>query len=222
MTKEISKHRELDYVIRYPEGFDPAKKYPLVIYLHGAGGRGRNIQLIYDHHFFRETEEILTGAVSVAPQCYSDTWFNIFEQLQHFIEDMIHMEYIDATRVYMLGASMGGYGTWQMAMARPEWFAAIVPICGGGMYWNTKRLKNMGVWAFHGAQDDAVLCEESIKMVNGVNKHGGKAKLTVYEDMGHKVWNPTFRNREMWAWMFSHTNAYEEVRSELNSVEQYG
>ncbi len=222
MTKEILKHHELDYVIRHPENFDPAKKYPLVIYLHGAGGRGREIQKIYDHHFFRETEEILTDVVSVAPQCYSDTWFNIFEQLQQFIEDMIHMDYIDTTRVYMLGASMGGYGTWQMAMARPEWFAAIVPICGGGMYWNTKRLKNMGVWAFHGAQDDAVLCVESIKMVNGVNKNGGKAKLTVYEDMGHKVWNPTFRNREMWAWMFSHTNAYEDVRSELNSVEQYG
>ena len=82
---EILKYKEIDYVIRYPEGFDESKRYPLVIYLHGAGGRGRDINVIYNHPFFEETVDFLKGTVSIAPQCYSDSWFNIFEQLQGFI-----------------------------------------------------------------------------------------------------------------------------------------
>ena len=75
-----------------------------------------------------------------------------------------------------MGASMGGYGTWQLAMSMPKFFAAIVPICGGGMYWNAGRLINTPIWAFHGAKDPTVLCVESEKMVNHVNALGGKAK----------------------------------------------
>lgn len=88
---------------------------------------------------------------------------------------MIEQDYVDKKRVYLIGASMGAYATWQMAMTRPDIFSAIVPICGGGMCWNAARLKEMGVWAFHGVLDNIVLPEESIKMVNAVNKNGGNA-----------------------------------------------
>ena len=132
---EFLKYKQFDYVLCHPSDFDSNKKYPLVIYLHGAGGRGRDINVIANHPFFSESEQFLTEAVSVAPQCYSDSWFNIFEQLQDFLEQIIALDYVDKSRVYLMGASMGGYGTWQMAECRPELFAAIVPICGGGMYW---------------------------------------------------------------------------------------
>ena len=219
---EILKYKEIDYVIRYPEGFDESKRYPLVIYLHGAGGRGRDINVIYSHPFFEETVDFLKETVSIAPQCYSDSWFNIFEQLQDFIEFAIGLDFIDKARIYMLGASMGGYGTWQMAQCRPEIFAAIAPICGGGMYWNTGRLKDMGVWAFHGADDTTVLCEESVKMVEGINKRGGNAKLTIYENTAHNSWIPTFRNAEMWDWMLSQRSAYIGSSSEYDNVAQFG
>ena len=219
---EILRYKELDYVLRMPKNYEQSEKYPLVIYTHGAGGRGREIQKIVEHPFFIETEPFLTNAVSVAPQCYANAWFDIFEQLQDFIKFMIAQPYVDASRVYLTGASMGGYTTWQMAMTHPEWFAAIVPICGGGMYWNSARLKNMGVWAFHGADDKTVLPEESEKMINRLNAKGGNGKLTVYEGVGHNAWTPAFRTKELWDWLFTHTCYYEETVSEYDNVKQFG
>ena len=219
---EILRYKELDCVLRMPKHYEQSEKYPLVIYTHGAGGRGREIQKIVEHPFFIETEPFLTNAVSVAPQCYANAWFDIFEQLQDFIKFMIAQPYVDASRVYLTGASMGGYTTWQMAMTHPEWFAAIVPICGGGMYWNSARLKNMGVWAFHGADDKTVLPEESEKMINCLNAKGGNGKLTVYEGVGHNAWTPAFRTKELWDWLFTHTCYYEETVSEYDNVKQFG
>ncbi|MBQ7924132.1 MAG: prolyl oligopeptidase family serine peptidase [Clostridia bacterium] len=219
---EILRYEQLDYVCRLPENFNEQEKYPLVIYLHGAGGRGRDTQLIYTHPFFSDTARFLKGAVSVAPQCYADSWFNIFEQLQRFIEYVSGQSYIDATRVYLIGASMGGYATWQMAMARPELFAAVVPICGGGMYWNGARLVNMGVWAFHGESDPVVFCEESKKMVKSVNDNGGNAKLTVYEGVEHNAWSPTFCNEELWIWLLKQKAHYKETKSAYDNVKQFG
>lgn len=197
----ISEFKKLKYVLREPENFSKNSTYPLVIYLHGAGKRGDNIDLIVKHPEFTLTKEHLKGAITVAPQCYEDSWFSIFEQLQEFIESMINLDYVDKKRVYLVGGSMGGYATWQMAMSRPEWFAAIIPICGGGMYWNAARLVNMGVWAFHGDSDPVVFPEESEKMVKAINNNGGHAKLTIYQNCGHDAWTATFKNKEVWEWL---------------------
>lgn len=220
--KEILKFEEIDYVIRYPENFSKEKKYPLVIYLHGAGGRGRDINITFNHSFFSLSEPFCKEAVTVVPQCYANTWFDIFEQLQRFIKGMIDAEYVNKMRVYIIGASMGGYTTWQMAMSHPEWFAAAVPICGGGMYWNAERLKHMGIWAFHGSDDPTVFCEESKKMVQKINQKGGNARLTIYEGVKHDAWTPTFKDPEMWKWMFSQTLYYEETENRYNDVVKFG
>ncbi len=201
--KKILRFKEIDYVIRYPENFSEEERYPLLFYIHGSGGRGRDIERICEHPFFQETDSIQLKAVSVAPQCYEDSWFSIFEQLQEFIQFQIGQDFIDKDRVYVMGSSMGGYATWQLAMSRPEWFVAIVPICGGGMYWNAGRLKNMGVWAFHGSEDPSVYPEESRKMVQALNRNGGNARLTIYEGVGHNAWIPTFHHEEMWSWLFA-------------------
>ena len=219
---EILRHGQLDYVIRYPENFSENEKYPLVIYAHGAGGRGRDIEKMKEHGFFIDSEPYLKGAVSVLPQCYADSWFDIFEQLQDYVEAMIALPFVDADRVHLIGASMGGYCTWQLAMSRPELFAAIAPICGGGMYWNTGRLKNTPVWAFHGDSDCTVLPEESRKMVDGVNKTGGEARLTIYENTAHNAWTPTFQDPNVWEWMLSQRNRYTAVRTEFNDTKTYG
>lgn len=202
MEKKIMKRDTLEYVIRYPENFKVEEKYPLVIYVHGAGGRGSDINLIYGHGFFLDTEDILTNAVSIAPQCYANSWFDIFEKLQDFVVYCRGLKFVDESRVYLIGASMGGYTTWQLAMSRPELFSAIVPICGGGMYWNGARLKDMPVWAFHGERDKTVLPEESRKMVDKINAAGGNARLTIYPDADHNAWTPTFQSRELWSWLF--------------------
>ena len=213
---------ELDYILRMPADFSDKEKYPLVIYLHGAGGRGRDINIIYSHPFFSKTESWLKGAISVAPQCYEDSWFSIFEQLQAFVQYVRDWDCVDKSRVYVVGASMGGYATWQLAMSRPEWFSAIIPICGGGMYWNAGRLIHMGVWAFHGDEDITVLPEESKKMVNAVNANGGNAKLTIYEKTSHDAWTDTFENKDVWEWLLSHKSKYQETKSAYDNVKDFG
>jgi predicted peptidase len=109
-------------------------------------------------------------------------WYDLFEKLRAFVKMIISCGFVDPSRLYLTGNSMGGYGAWQLAMSLNDAFAAVIPVCGGGMYWNAGRLKNTPVWAFHGAKDRVVFCEESQKMVNAVNKRGGCAKLTIYPE----------------------------------------
>ena len=114
----------------------------------------------------------------------------------------------------MMGASMGGYAVWQLAMSMPEHFAAIVPICGGGMYWNAGRLANLPIWAFHGGKDKYVLPEESQKMVDAVNENGGRAKLTVYPENAHDAWSDTYKNKQVFLWLLENTNNRKEDKNE--------
>lgn len=118
---------------------------------------------------------------------------------------------------------MGGYGTWQLAMSMPEYFAAIAPICGGGMYWNAGRLINVPVWAFHGALDTTVLPEESKKMVDAVNKKGGQARLTVYPENAHNAWSDTYANPELFAWFLQHENSNaQDIVNEYSDADAFG
>ena len=117
---------------------------------------------------------------------------------------------------------MGGYATWQLAMSLPEFFAAVVPICGGGMYWHAFSLARTPIWAHHGAKDPTVFVEESEKMVNAVNKSGGNARLTVYPDVEHASWVNVYENNEVFEWLLSNTNKrVEEARQRVKNGEIY-
>ena len=122
-----------------------------------------------------------------------------------------------------MGASMGGFGSWQLAMSLPELFAAVVPICGGGLKWSASRLVNVPIWAFHGGKDTLVEPEESIKMVDAVNKCGGNAKLTLYPENGHDAWTATWRNYEVFEWLLSNINNNAPCIEEMyNNSDIYG
>ena len=110
---------------------------------------------------------------------------------------------VDQDRIYLTGLSMGGFGTWQTAAAYPDRFAAIVPICGGGNPADGPRLKPVAAWAFHGAKDEAVPLKASEVMVEAVKTAGGDAKLTVYPDAGHNVWDRAYEDPELYAWLFA-------------------
>ena len=146
----------------------------------------------------------------------------MWERVKKLVKHVSALEFVDADRVYVMGASMGGYATWQLAMSRPEWFAAIIPICGGGMYWNASRLIHMGVWAFHGDIDGAVFTEESKKMINAIQANGGEAKLTIYENTGHNAWSPTFQNSAVWEWLLGHKSKYQATKSAYDNVKEFG
>jgi predicted peptidase len=220
----ISNYQKIKYVIRYPDGYEKGKIYPVLIYLHGAGGRGENIDVIRNHKVILLTEKHENFPfITVAPQCYANTWFDIFEQLQAFIKMIYASDFCDRARVYLMGASMGGYGTWQMAMSLPELFAAIVPICGGGMYWNAHRLPDVPVWAFHGDSDPVVLPRESEQIVFRVKQCLGDARLTIYENTGHDAWTETFKNPEVFEWLLTNKKkATVEVAETYDDVEKFG
>lgn len=217
------KYRKLQYVVHFPEDFAKDKKYPVILQLMGAGSRGDDINVVRSSLLFTAAESFHLNAVIFAPQCYADSWFDIFEQLMDFVKYVIGRAYVDKDRIYLMGSSMGGYAVWQLAMFRPEWFAAIVPICGGGMYWNAARLKHMGVWAFHGSEDPVVLCEESRKMVDSINRNGGDARLTIWEGVGHDSWVKTYQCRELYEWLFrQRRQECPPEKSGYDDPEKYG
>lgn len=215
---------QLRYVIQYPKVFSADRKYPVLFFFAGAGTRGDNIELLTTNPFFEITKNHKAFPfVIVAPLCSRNTWFDLWEHIQGLVRHVAELPFADRTRFYIIGASMGGYATWQLAMSMPEYFAAIAPICGGGMYWNAFRLKNIPVWAFHGAKDPAVLLEESVKMVDAVNRKGGNARLTVYPDNAHDAWSDTYANPEVFAWLLQHTNENAApAREDYNDPVCYG
>lgn len=191
----------LNYLEYLPE--EPYEKLPLVIYLHGAGSRGNDLSRMNPTGPVKELQNGRTiHAAVIAPQCHGETWFDLFQLLLEFIETYRAKSAIDPDRVYLTGCSMGAFAVWQVCISHPEWFAAAVPVCGGGMYWDAARLKNIPVWAFHGLLDTVVSPEESVKMVSAVNKNGGNAKLTVFNHNGHNAWDSAFALDELWDWLF--------------------
>ena len=197
----------MEYLISYPADYVEGERYPVVLFLHGAGTRGEDIQLLRNNFLSGLTQRHEEFSfITVAPHCKRGTWFDYMESLIRFVKAIADAPFTDPARLYLFGNSMGGYGVWQLAMSMPSYFAAMIPICGGGMYWNAGQLVNVPIWAFHGADDHVVLAEESVKMVNTVNKLGGNAKLTIYPDTKHDAWTPTFHDREVFAWLFAQRN----------------
>jgi len=197
----------MQYVIEFPNDFDSNKQYPVLLFLHGAGSRGNNMETLRSNPFFESIKNVDDFPfIIIAPQCHKNTWFDMFEKLQNLLRKIAEQPFTNKNRIYLIGASMGGYAVWQLAMSMPEYIAAICPICGGGMYWNAERLVNIPIWAFHGKKDEVVFPQESIRMVDAVNRCGGNAKLTLYSENGHDAWSDTYRNREVFEWLLLHEN----------------
>ena len=108
---------------------------------------------------------------------------------------------VDKQRVYLTGLSLGGYGTWSMARRYPDYFAAIVPICGGGSRSGIEQLKNTPTWVFHGAKDETVSIDQSERLVEALKGVGGNVKFTVYPEAGHDAWTETYNNPKLYEWL---------------------
>jgi len=100
--------------------------------------------------------------------------------------------------------SMGGFGSWALANDQPDLFAAVVPICGGIEPFFADNLKDVPIWAFHGAKDTTVPLSQSSDIVEAIKKLGGDAKLTVYPEAGHDSWTETYDNPELYDWLLEH------------------
>ena len=171
------------------------KKLPLIIQLHGAGERGEgkdDLSLVDVHGFSKIINDREYDCVFVMPQCpINSFWAARVESILAFIEQLVAEYNIDEDRIYLTGLSMGGYGTWYTAMACPDRFAAIVPVCGGGLAWNAGVLK-MPVWAFHGAEDKSVSPVQSDEMVAKLKALGADVTYSRIDGVGHNVWENAY------------------------------
>ena len=203
MSFSEMKFEDLRYLVQYPKVYQEGKKYPAVLFLHGAGSRRPDFEKLNENPFLVTKNLLHEKAILYAPLCNADSWFDLFEQLRRFAGYVSQKEDTDENRFYLVGASMGGYAVWQLAMSDPELYAGLIPICGGGMYWNAERLKNSNVWAFHGRKDNTVYCDESIKMVESIHACGGKAKLTIFEECTHNAWDSVYCDNSVMEWLLS-------------------
>lgn len=212
LSAKVSRPVELAYQIAFPRGYTARsdQAWPLVIFLHGAGERGTNLDLVTVHgppKLIKAGREL--PAIVVSPQCPADVTWDI-ETLDLLLSKLLSSHRADPRRVYLTGLSMGGYGTWAWAGAHPERFAAIAPICGGGDWvsvWlaggaRKDALKRLPIWAFHGAKDNVVPLGESEKMVDGYKRIGNAPRLTVYPEAGHDSWTASYDNPAFWEWLF--------------------
>lgn len=206
--KEITRSLELRYLLSLPEGYqsDSGKKWPLVVFLHGAGERGDDLNKVAQHGPPRRVKEgVSFPFILAAPQCPADAWWT--EQPVLELVDHLEKTYrVDSSKIYLTGLSMGGYGTWHFATLAPGRFAAVAPVCGGGVPYKMRWISRLPVWAFHGAKDPVVPLDESERLVEALAKAGnGKAKLTVFPEAGHDSWTEAYQNPELYKWLLSHT-----------------
>jgi predicted peptidase len=211
------------YRLLKPKDYDPAKKYPLVLFLHGAGERGDDNRAPLKHVvriFVTEENRVKYPCFVLVPQCPAgERWVDVdwgapthaqpaepaapMALTLKLLGALQERYSIDAGRLYVMGLSMGGYGTWDALARRPEWFAAAMPMCGGGDETTAARIAQVPIWNFHGAKDTAVKVERSRNMIEALRKAGGKPRYTEYPDVGHNCWDPACEEPELLAWLFA-------------------
>ncbi len=209
LNKVITKKVDIEYFLYLPKDYGKSdKEWPLMMFLHGAGERGDDINRVKSHGPARLASEGKGFEfIIISPQCpRKDWWSNKTDTLITLLDHIIDNYKVDKSRVYLTGLSMGGYGTWKLAGNNPGRFAAIAPICGGGDRVIGKyRLKKMPIWVFHGAKDNVVPLEESEKMVKALKDGGNEqVKFTVYPEAGHDSWTETYNNPELYEWFLEH------------------
>ena len=195
------------YAEYLPKNFDREQKYPLVMFLHGAGERGDDIDVAMRHGFMQHVRD--EGReypfIFVAPQCPAGKYWGCYtESLLAFLDFICETLPVDKSRVYLTGLSMGGTGTFMLAMAAPERFAAIAPVCGSGIYWFGEALSDVPVLMYHGDLDETVPIEESVEMLRAIHKRGGNAELRICYGVKHNAWERAYSGDELVNWLLSH------------------
>lgn len=203
---------ESPYVVFVPHDYDGKKEVPVILFLHGAGETkgDKSNQMPVNVGIgpaIRKREKTFPF-LTIIPQAETRGWAATTENAKRALAmlDEVTKEYkTDAKRVYLTGLSMGGMGTWSIATAMPDKFAAIAPICGGGDPKQAEKLKNLPIWAFHGDADASVPVARSRDMIEAVKKAGGSPKYTEYPKVGHNSWDKAYGTDELYEWLLKQT-----------------
>lgn len=213
----------LKYRLIKPQGYQPGRKYPVILFLHGAGERGNDNTATLKHaakEFLNPERRAKYPAYVIIPQCPTDKkWSEVdwskesselpekasesMQSVKELLDDMIENAGVDRYRIYITGLSMGGYGTWDAIARYPDFFAAAAPICGGGDPKTVARFQSLPIWCFHGAKDSIVKVGRSREMVEALKAAGATVKYTEYPDAEHDSWTATYANPELYEWLFA-------------------
>lgn len=226
----IHNNDTLPYRILFPLNYDPSKKYPLILFLHGSGERGDNNESQLAHGsrlFLRDSIRQNYPSIVVFPQCPQESyWSNVNRSedkhgeeryvfqtggeptaamalLQRLLKKIIKDYPVEKKQIYVGGLSMGGMGTFEIVWRNPKLFAAAFPICGGADVASAKRFKKLPWWIFHGGKDDVVLPQFSQRIVTALEKLNADVKFTFYPEANHNSWDSAFAEPGLMPWLFS-------------------
>lgn len=199
-STEICENRSYEYLLNKPKG---KEKKPLIIFLHGSGEKGSDLEKVKIHGPFKYLKSNDLDAFVLAPQCPQNVYWES-ESLYQLIQTVIKENNIDTSRIYLTGLSMGAWGAWNLAFAHPEMFAALVPIAGFvdrvPMLENCK-IKNIPTRIFHGLLDDVVDVNYSIEIYKKLKKCSVDIELTIFDDANHDSWTRVYDDKAIYEWM---------------------
>jgi predicted peptidase len=204
---KITKTVRLNYLLYLPKDYakDRKVRWPLMLFLHGSGERGSDLEKVKTHgppKLIAQGQDLPFLVVSPQLPDAERGWDP--DALLALLDSIVKHYRVDKDRVYVTGLSMGGFGTYALAEADPDRFAAAVPICGGGDPRQAAQVKDLPIWAFHGAKDPTVPIENDRAMVDKIKASGGNIQFTIYPEGGHDVWTETYNNPEVFKWLLAH------------------
>ena len=198
---------ELSGIVTVPSGFDPEKEsLPVIIFLHGAGERGNDIDKLKVHGipklFAKDPDYHGLRVITASPQCpENNIWNQLTIPLMKWIDTVVEKYNGDRKRIAITGISMGGYGTWDVICTYPEYFCCAAPICGGGMTWRTGALNGKKIRVFHGLDDNVVPFSYSLQMVEAARKSGADVEFFAYDKVGHNSWETAYEHTDLIEWL---------------------
>ncbi len=190
------------------------RKWPLILFLHGYGESGDDVELTRKHGPLKEG--ILRNNfpfLVVAPQCpkpkpepalLMNAWRNLEPDVTKILDEVKRDYRVDTTRIYLTGLSMGGFGAFCLAEDWPDTFAAVAPVCGGGDASALNKCSRLPFWIFHGEKDHTVPYNRSVEMADALKAFGADVQITLYPDLAHDCWTATYSNDKLYAWFLSH------------------
>lgn len=185
-------------------GREKDRKYPLILFLHGQGAKGSDLNPLYSSGIIQTMLRVDdNNFIVVCPLCPADGgWLS--HTLNRFLKQICEKYPVDKSRIYLTGISMGGHGSYQFACDYPQNFAAVAPVCGAGSTRKARgSLRHLPIWIFHGAQDEIVPVSRSYQMIHALESVGAPVKYTIFPDMGHNI-GGVYEHRDLYAWFLQH------------------
>lgn len=201
--KEIKKTEQISYVLDYPK--NAKGNVPLIVFLHGSGERGTDLEMVKAHSPFTYKNLIKEPVAILAPQCPENVWWDT-EAVYFLIKEIQKKYKIDDSRIILTGLSMGGWGTLKLAMEHPEMFSAVAAVCAPVdrlMMVRATQYQHLPLKLFHGGNDDVVSPMNSIEFYQEIKKINKSVDLTIFPDDNHNSWDSTYSDAKLYEWMLA-------------------